>query len=78
MFLVPRCWHVGYFFICRVASTLVFIPSGVYLVFLRHSVVCLSFWWSYYAFWCHCVSCPFRAVLLGGEVVKLTYDSDIA
>jgi hypothetical protein len=23
-----------------------------------------SFWWSYCVFWCHCVSCPFKAVLL--------------
>jgi hypothetical protein len=54
-FVIPRCWPVGYFFICGVTSIPVFVPIGVYLVFLRRAVVYLGFWWSYYVFWCHCV-----------------------
>jgi hypothetical protein len=29
MFLIPCCWYVGYFLICGVASTPVFVPIGM-------------------------------------------------
>jgi hypothetical protein len=47
---------------CVSASGGVFTCSGVTV-----AVVFLGFWWSFYMFWCHCVSCPFEAVLLGGD-----------
>jgi hypothetical protein len=43
---------LAFFLFCGVTSTPVFVPIGVYLVFLLCcAVVCLGFWWNYYVFW---------------------------
>jgi hypothetical protein len=58
MFLISRCWSVGYILImwCYVYSGLV--PIGVYL-FSFAMLWCVSAS-GRVLFWCHCVSCPFE------------------